>query len=113
MNVLCRYLTICSAALYIWVSGALFWHGHSHDDIHTHHCDHRQHTDSSPHQHDAETCSICFFIHTGGITLPNSIDYPSISEKYISLILGSSIVVRYAEGFLQQSSNKDPPFLSE
>jgi ABC-type nickel/cobalt efflux system permease component RcnA len=112
MNVLFRPLTICFAALYLWVSGTLLWHEHEHShaiDTHEQACD--QHTSHDSHTHDAETCSICFFIHTAKTTLSSSEQF-HISEKDIVIQLNDRIPISYDRIFIKQKSNKGPPFLS-
>lgn len=110
MKVLFRLLIWCCAILYASVSSTIFWHEHAHAE--EQYCSHHHAEDGHSH-HDAKTCSICFFIHTGNIVLPNAVQQPEITQRDILPIWNDHIYISYELLFSKLKSNKDPPLLSD
>lgn len=108
MKVLFRSLALFCAALYLWVGGALFWHEHSHSEQDE--CSHHLHGEEHP--HDANTCSICFFIHTGSVDVPGTDISYEISERDVFISLNDRIYIDYKHVFTSLKANKGPPVFS-
>src|SRR5690606_37129671 len=105
MKVVQRILLLLLSCLYLWVSGAIVWHDHSHPED----CTTRHTHDHAP---DEDSCSICFFIHSGSAILITPFVKLSIFEKPFGIAKNDRIVIQYESLAIRLRSNKDPPLLA-
>lgn len=105
MQIAKRGLVLLLSCLYLWVSGTIVWHTHSQ----AHDCT-EQHADSHQHEAGEDSCSICFFIHSGSAVIATPFVKLSIFEKPFNIATNDRITIQYKSLVIQLSSNKDPPF---
>ncbi len=104
MKVVQRVSVLLLSCLYLWVSGTIVWHTHSQP----HDCT-EDSTDHHQHLPDEDSCSVCFFIHSGSAALSTPFIKLSIFEKPFGIAINDQITIQYKSLVIRLSSNKDPP----